>query len=434
MRNKMDKKFYGFSIPFVTKAVLNKSSNGCKISGTAYYIYDKDLDYKIIKQFIQVSEVEFRPTDKEMIKPTKYYKKNSESFKKIRHGILEEYQASKGLDKNKISKENKETNRLKIEDQNIINKINNCLLSANKVKDSISFFTGSNPSGAEQNNRASNEIIYYPKSCDQSFKNFNGYNFTNPFNRNEIYKINKNIHINSVKNIELISLLDYLELNPKAKELLDDYNYTKYYLLNNDFDLNILTFEELQVFNSKLEKQIFSNNSKVKSDKIKEEITELINNYKSQDLEERDLKENLNKLENSLRKYQKALLNIELKEIIDLPKNKGIENKNNIINSCEKDSFFCYEVAHIVPVKLSKQSEKTMWEIADPNNCLLLSPNTHKAYDLKYIYFNEEGNCYYLSDNRRYEVPNIKQEWLKPERKLYLKKSYQERMNDKTKH
>ena len=161
----------------------------------------------IYKQFIQIESANFRPTDIDMLK-TDYYKNGKKDSLAIRYKILEPYQESQGFLKNKVSKKDK----IKINvPNNLIGEINKELLKLHKVKSSIDIFAGSNSSGAELNHNATNIVTFYEDNSS--------YNFSNPLNRKEIFKSNKNIEINSIDEIELIKFSKYLEINPKANEL-----------------------------------------------------------------------------------------------------------------------------------------------------------------------------------------------------------------------
>ena len=67
--------------------------------------------------------------------------------------------------------------------------------------------------------------------------------------------------------------------------------------------------------------------------------------------------------------------------------------KNYFLNSLN-DNYINYDCAHIVPVNESRMDKNRLEEIADNNNCLLLSPNYHKEYDINNINFDSNGICY----------------------------------------
>ncbi|MDE6429225.1 MAG: hypothetical protein K2K18_01795, partial [Malacoplasma sp.] len=203
----------------------------------------------IYKQFIQIESANFRPTDIDMLK-TDYYKKGKKDNLAIRYKILEPYQESLGYFKNEISKDNKK--RINIPND-LIKKINNELLKLHKVKSSIDIFAGSNSSGAELNHRASNIVTFYEDNESRSF-----YNFSNPLNRKEVYKGDKTIEINSIKEIELIEFDTYLKLNLKANELYCYYNSLEM-ILNNFYSpiSNLDGYQEFSEQNKAVSNKLF---------------------------------------------------------------------------------------------------------------------------------------------------------------------------------
>ena len=379
----------------------------------------------IYKQFIQVEFANFRPTDIEMLK-TDYYKNKTKDSLNIRYKILEPYQESKKFFINKISKKDK----IRIEIPNIlISKINKELFKLHRVKSSIDVFAGSNSSGAELNHNASNIVTYYENEEKNNF-----YNFSNPLNRKEIYKDEKDIKINSIDEIELIEFADYLKKNSIANELYCYYNSLE--MILNDFyepisnlsgyeDLNEKSKEDekdtdkyLNLINE--EKNLYKKEKKLSTnDFIYKRVKESINQY----LESFDYinknKEKENKLVNKLRNAQRLLVKEEIRKLMiqypDYPKNYFFNSLN--------DNFINYECAHIVPVRESRSDTNRLEEIADNNNCLLLSPNLHSEYDANHINFDSNGVCY-KKGGMKLEELKIKKEWLNKKRKKYLEKAF----------
>lgn len=134
--------YKAFKIPFSTK---KKSS--LHIEGDAYYLFN--IDGEIIKQFIQLTKANYRPTDVEML-TTDYYKKDDQ-YISIRKKYLETINPLDIHKKSKIREELK---------PNILTLINKDLLKLSRVKRSLDIFTGSNSSGAESSPKKC-EIIYY---------------------------------------------------------------------------------------------------------------------------------------------------------------------------------------------------------------------------------------------------------------------------------
>ena len=97
-------------------------------------------------------------------------------------------------------------------------------------------------------------------------------------------------------------------------------------------------------------------------------------------------------------------------------------NNNELFNSLENCFDANSEFSHIIPVRESIKDSDRYQEIADNNNCLLLSPSLHKNLDKFQIYFDHNsGNCIFLKENKVIENCAIKKEWLNNERKKYLK-------------
>lgn len=373
----------------------------------------------IYKQFIQVEFANFRPTDVEMLK-TDYYKNKTKASLNIRYKILEPYQESKKFFINKISKKDK----IRIEIPNIlISKINKELFKLHRVKSSIDVFAGSNSSGAELNHNASNIVTYYENEEKNNF-----YNFSNPLNRKEIYKDEKDIKINSIDEIELIEFADYLKKNSIANELYCYYNSLE--MILNDFYEPISNLSGYENFskenNDKYlnlineEKNLYKDETKLSThDFIYKRVKESIDEYtKSFDYINKD-KNKENKLVNKLRNAQRLLVKEEIRELMTQYPNYC---KNYFFNSLD-DKFINYECAHIIPVKESRSDINRLEEIADNNNCLLLSPNLHSEYDKNYINFDSNGDCY-KKGGMKLEELKIKKEWLNEKRKKYLKKAF----------
>ncbi|MDE5767155.1 MAG: HNH endonuclease [Malacoplasma sp.] len=381
----------------------------------------------IYKQFIQIESANFRPTDIDMLK-TDYYKKRKNNLT-IRYKILEPYQELQGFFINKVSKNAKK--RIPIPN-NLIDEINKELIKLHKVKSSIDIFTGSNSSGAELNHKASNIVTFYEDDESRSF-----YNFSNPLNRKEIFKSDKNIKINSVDEIELIEFSKYLELNPKANELYCYYNSLE--MILNNFYSPISNLDGYQNFNGKNkeitdkhfklideEKKFYKNTKDLsRSDFIYERVKQSIKEYTENLNDDSTNKDRENKLINKLRNAQRLLVKEEIRDLI---KNNPDFPENYFFN-CLNDSFINYECAHIIPVNESRTSNKRLEEIADNNNCLLLSPNFHSQYDKNIINFDSNGICYIkgIKENKL----NIKKEWLNEKRKKYLERAFISRSKNK---
>ncbi len=410
----MQKIYNGFFVDFVTKGYLDiTNNNNLKIKGKAFYLYDENLI--IYKQFIQIESANFRPTDSEMSK-TKYYNRKSEM---IRRDILEKIQEEKGFDKSKISKNEK----IKIDiDNTYIDSINQQLLQQYKVKSSIDIFSGSNSSGAESNHKATNVITYY------SDYDYTSLNFTNPLNNKKIF-IKKKIDLKNINQINLISFQEFLSKSEVAKELIIKYNLTKMNILNSsiddtDIDINVSNNYNkfnirniLKTINDDMNENKILNNDPI--DFFIEKINEKIDAYCYMNDKLINDKIEFEKFVKKLRGYQKIGVQIELQNLYD--KNKHLDSSyfaNFIKNINNPPSEHC----HIIPVKISRKNINTLKEISDPNNCLLLSPTLHAHFDKQNIYFDLNGYCYQLRNNKLINKVQLKKEFLNEARKKYLNK------------
>lgn len=404
-------KYKAFKIRFASKGYLRNDKNSHKLLGNAYYVLnDKN---KIIKQFIQLDYATFRPTDIEMQK-TSYYN-NKKTINSIRKEILEKIQIDKGFDKNKISKFQKE--RLEIP-KNELMVINKLLINQYKIKSSIDIFTGSNSSGCESMS-SNTDIIAFEN--DNDFIE-NGMNFTNPLNDQEIFKKEK-IDLRSINELEMIKLKDYIKWNPFVKEIISEYNYSRYFIFN-DFNNKHIDFQKI------LEKINNENNLKSKGKSKREnkdffinQIIKAIDEYSDYNALS-DTKEDLEKAKkhkngffDKLRKYQKTLMEIEKSELIKKYK-KPFNYFNDFVVGSESPNC---EYAHIFPVKEIKKRDKSEWfKVADNNNCLLLNPSFHTALDKFQITINENGE-FKSSQDDSIVIFKVKKEVLNNKRLEYIR-------------
>lgn len=370
-------KYIGFKIPFVTKGYYSNQKGKDKIKGFAYYLFNPNNDFEIYKQFIQIESANFRPTDNDMLK-TDYYQsmknKKSKFNKNIRIDILETIQKRLGYQVDDIYSKDK----IRIEiPQEYLNQINLELLKEYKVKRSIDIFTGSNSSGAKKDYTKTNIIsIYYEDENEE----VSGLNFSNPLNNKEIYA-KKNIVLESLNEIKIISFKEFLNLNQKAKEKVYEINITKQPKYLDIINQNINDDTNLLEIN---------NNSFIDFSEVKEIPKENISNLIEEFAIKNDGKTTTNKIEtnkivNKLRQIQKINL---LNEFKILAKKHQIQNQlifNNFIEN--RNNTTKKEHAHIKPVYLSKQKIETLYEIADSDNCLLLDSEIHKTIDSVNLWF-----------------------------------------------
>lgn len=389
-------RYNAFYVNFATKGFFNNDVKGYKILGTAYYLYNEK--FEIYKQFIQLKKANFRPTDKEMLSTSFYNSCQTNPIKKNIRNYLEKIQKSKGYEINEISKKNKI--RISLSNVDLIH-INKKLLEMNRIKMSIDIFTGSNSSGAESNVFATDIITY------DNYNIENGLNFTNPLNKFSLSK-NKEFIINNLDELKLINLSDFLMLNSDVNNIFRKYNYSQYFIFQ--------SFEKNENMNNILE-QVSSEIilKKVKITNNEEFVYEKVNNLIA-DYKNNILNIEKNKLVSRLRNYQKVFVQYEIMNLIE----SGKLLKENIANNfIENSNQINCEYAHIFPVSELVRKEE-FFKIADKNNCLLLEPSLHTAYDKHQVIFDSNGDlCSFLKPTNKLGI-KIKKIFLNDYRKEYI--------------
>lgn len=381
-------------IPFSTKP-----KSKYKILGEAFYLINEDLD--IVKQFIQISEATYRPTDEKMLKKD-YYKENSLKIK-----IREKY-----LKNITSSKENYKVFSLP---SSQIKSINIDLLQMSQVKSSIDIFVGSNSPGAECSPSKTN-IIYNDKSNQSLW--CNGINFSNPLNKllikkyKTISKKYNHITMDEINKNEII-LIDEICENPKylkIENILKQYNSLAFFEKSNPNLSSKSIKNELYLSLAKdIEEEIkILKYKKGEKEYYIESIKSVISQFQNGNV-------TIDFCEKRLRNIQKALLSKEIHEL-------NTKYNDLSINFVEEDHCAnrTFEYAHIISVKFSKESND-LGIIADPNNCLILSPNIHTMFDKSIITFDENGNVIQNDDKK---ISHIKEKYLTEERKKYIEENY----------
>ena len=159
-------KYIKIKIPFGSKSYIKKINRKMVMKANAYYVFDLEKQ-KVIDEYIEIIRSNFRLTDKDMIKPTSYYKQKD--VKNFRDIFLDKYSKT---DPCAIT-----TRRYQELTNNQINEINNYLKqNYTTVRKMFSYLSGSNITGAETNNYASpircidNE--YFDCNFANVFKNY----------------------------------------------------------------------------------------------------------------------------------------------------------------------------------------------------------------------------------------------------------------------
>ncbi|MGL5521692.1 MAG: MAG4270 family putative restriction endonuclease [Metamycoplasmataceae bacterium] len=325
-------------IPFGTKSYL-KNKDGLVMRGEAIYIFnDKN---KIIDEYLILKESNFRLTDKEMIKPTDYYKEKT--VKEFRDKFLD-----------KFSNKNPEQ-IIKAEYQFLtikqIFEVNQYFLNLETtVRRMFSLLSGSNISGAKSNQKAS------PMRCINI--EYFDCNFANVLGDWDCEK-NKNYD----KNIPEYNLKQFIDENivPGFKE--------KFY------EINDIKKEEEELSKSIKEhkKFIFNENQE---DFIISVINKRIEEYDQHN------SNNIDKIKAKLRSFYTANINACI--------------QNNILPyDILKEKRYCknFENAHIISFEklIKNNDERSLKDAISPFNCLRIYPDEHTAFDKKQIFFDMEG-------------------------------------------
>lgn len=345
-------------IPFVSKkkmaSILGASPglNKYSYSGIAYYLVDSENNCIVWERAI-LKEFEYRPTDEDML-VTSHYKNYYERFGLNRRNIFG------WSEKNKIIKE---------ANKSIIQKVNDYSLNYTTTILAIEgVITGSNPTGSDKIIKKS-PILFDPRVKTEYIRFINAIKKVRCHN-NTLEKIFKE-NLKTVKDIEkiftkTIEFNEFISKSNKFRKWIKIYNSDFSEVENNESDI----IEYLQALD---------NNS------LKTSIDQSILMFEKKLIDQ-------NKLETKLRSEFRASL---LKEAMD--------NNYSEFTGDENISIFDAEAAHILGVKEIKKHDLNIKWIADPNNGLLLRPDTHRILDKRKIHLNENG----LFESKVNEYKNI---------------------------
>ncbi|MCK5867695.1 MAG: HNH endonuclease [Mycoplasmataceae bacterium] len=328
-------------IPFVSKKRAGEISKiKCKakysFEGNAYYIINEE--FKVVWQRAELSSFEYRPTDKEMMKPTNHYEKiTKKGFDRERIFPLTEH---------KIVRANKEQ----------IEEVNNFVLkNIETVLGVEGLISGSNSSGADKKMKSS-PIVFDPRKETDFIR------FTNAIKRIRI----KDKAINEYIQNNITSFSDIKKHFPdmiSIRELQEN---------------NELFGEWFKIINFVVEKNNKNDKTypftEIAQSDIEHDVEYEISLYREKLLDKSKLVTKLrSKFRTSLLKYADDEKLVEF-----------TGDENILINDTE--------ACHIVDVKLILKHNFDLRMIADPNNGLLLSPNTHTIFDKNKITFNANGD------------------------------------------
>ena len=408
--------FKAVKVPFATKKYYSSKStsksNKYKIWGYAYYIYDP-LTGNIGKQFLQIKDAEYRPTDEKM-QNTSYFKNMLNYSRKFREDYLSNFQSDYN---SKLNYQIKSLNNKEIIEFNKLS-----FKYFNKVKRNFDLLTGSNSAGSIGDNKKV-EFKYYNFEIKKPFEDeFNLHNFADFFNTRAKFKHSELGEI-KLEDIEIITLNDYLDIF-KDKQSNEIFNSTRkvfksfnYFIINNPNEAEEIAKKIEDFPKEKYFDKSYKNIKKNLRDKkyIEQQINETIDQYENDNIN--DL-ESDKKFKNILRSRQKDLIRIEFNEF----------KKNNLINQnisshLLEGEYSGQEHSHIISVQKCFM-KKDYYSIADANNCLLIPGEYHKFITNNKATFNPEGD---LVDVELKIISDIKiaKEFLNQDRIKFLEKNYQ---------
>ncbi len=342
-------------IPFGSKKYIKKENKGLIIHGNAFFIWDLNKG-KIIDEYIQLISGNYRLTDSDMIKPTKYYEQVQ--IKDFRDHYLDQYSKK---DPKHISK----TTYHNLTDEQIKNVNDYLKEKCMTIKTMFSLFTGSNASGAETNHKASQIRCIDNKYFDCNFANvvslYIGEKTKNYPKEIKAYSLETFIKENIIKDFKTTFLKynEHLEFedNIHVPYYDKEVEVQKYYPdLSKDIEFKLKENQELFIYSI---------------------INKTINKY------EELIDKNMDKLRQRLRSFFNANINFYLKE-----------GKIPYHYTKEKFNLNIIENAHIFSLAslVKNLSYDDLKLSVNPYNCLRIDRNTHKIIDDKKYFFDTNGN------------------------------------------
>ena len=365
-------------IPFVSKKklaeIFGRSWGNAKysFSGNAYYLIDTERNYVVWERAF-FKNAEYRLTDSAMLKTLHY---NNNYFKK-------------GIDRKRILGFS-EINRIvnKADDETLF-KINKHILNnVNTVLGAEGVISGSNPNGSDFKVKNS-PLVIDPRLETEYIR------FQNAIKRvrrkdSNLEKALKEV-LNEVKDIEKIftkkiTIEEFCELNE---------TFNKWMKIQNSDILDLTNAEE----------------------SIKEYLGEIDQNYLKKSVEHvlSMYSKNLIQEDKLIKKLRREFRIALLKEAIE----KGLGEYTGLKDINLLDS----EAAHILWVKEIKVNNLNYKWIANPNNGLLLNPNTHNIFDKKKITLNTDGKFISVdNDYKKVKLPTLNKKILNSERIFFINK------------
>lgn len=348
-------KYIKIKIPFGSKSYIKKINRKMVMKANAYYVFDLEKQ-KVIDEYIEIIRSNFRLTDKDMIKPTAYYKQKD--VKNFRDIFLDKYSKT---DPCAIT-----TRRYQELTNNQINEINNYLKqNYTTVRKMFSYLSGSNITGAETNNYAS------PIRCIDN--EYFDCNFANVFKN--YYSDEEDRTKNYPDNIPVYSLS--MLINSK---IIKDFENT-FYKYNDEF---LYQNNELgEYYNYEHEDKFVDICNEIKF-KLKENQELFIEAIINKTIDDYDAYiSDKEKLRKKLHTFHGSNVKLYIK--------KGAIPLHS---TTEKYNLKTVQNAHIFPVSkaVNNINYENLVEAINPYNCLRIDSNTHILFDNNKIFFNEKGD------------------------------------------
>ncbi|MGL5590904.1 MAG: MAG4270 family putative restriction endonuclease [Metamycoplasmataceae bacterium] len=344
------KNCYLIKIPFTTKGYIKRVDDSLKMNGYANYVYDYQ-DNKVIHEYLELEHANYRLTDANMIKPTKYYGKPR--ARKFRDDILDPITKHNPLDIVEKSKYNDLS-------KHQILLINDYLKTElTTVKEQFSYLSGSNISGAKTNSKASPLVSMESRYVDC--------NFSNPMKelwgkQTKEYKIQK-----------IITLTDLINNNESFKLIFENYNV--WYFNDQAIDLSSylsdLKIEDFYDQND-LHNWVYPKNLDEKIDYYLEaHFNGLIHNPDP----------------NTHKRTLRNFFFSGVKKELDKKKIPFCATKDNIPSAI-------IENAHIINFAklVDLNTRQSILKAISPYNVLRIDSNHHKLFDRNQITFDVNGN------------------------------------------
>ncbi len=365
-------------IPFVSKKKLaeifgrSKGNNKYSFSGFAYYLIDSEKNC-IVWERAFFKEAEYRPTDSDMLVTDHYNKLYIE----------------KNISREDILGFSEQTKIVKKATNVDLDKINNHILkNVNTVLNAEGVLSGSNPTGSDS--KIKNSPLVIDPRVETDYVRFQ----------------------NAIKRVRCKDRALENALKSVLHEVKDiEKIFTK-----------TITIEEFCSLNETFGKWMKIQNSDILNlsdaeDSIKEYLNEVDQTYLKESVEHA-----MSMFRHNLIQEDKLISKLRREFRIALLK-EATENGYGEYTGLNDISVFDSEAAHILGVKEIKENNLDYKWIANPNNGLMLNPNTHTILDKKKITLTAEGTFIAVSkDYEGKELPSLEEELLNEERIMFINK------------